>query len=162
MVNGQCLTTMVTTSWWSSGQDMGFGGLGMANSKSGDYNLFSPGKVVELLRWPKCWYHKIRDLCHIQLHPTWFEPTYECRSWPVASYLYSGHLPVGLYLGLGSLMLVDPLFHFRYCHSGLVPSRNEHVCPCHSMTRAGSWYGKSKGSRCPHPQLPANRNIESE
>ena len=28
MVNGQCLTTMVTTSWRSSGQDMGFGGLG--------------------------------------------------------------------------------------------------------------------------------------
>ena len=40
MVNGQCFTTMVTTSWWSSGQDMGFGGLGMANSKSDDYNLF--------------------------------------------------------------------------------------------------------------------------
>ena len=59
MVNGQCLTIMVTTSWWSSGQDMGLGGLGMANSKSGDYNLFSPGKVLELLRWPQCWFHKI-------------------------------------------------------------------------------------------------------
>ena len=35
MVNGQCLTTMVTTSRRSSGQDMRFGGLGMANSKSG-------------------------------------------------------------------------------------------------------------------------------
>ena len=83
-----------------------------------------------------------RDLFHIQLHPTWFEPTSECRSWPAVSYLYSGHLPVGLYLGWGSLLLVGPLFHFRQCHSGLVPSRNEHVCPCHSMTRAGSWYGK--------------------
>ena len=77
-----------------------------------------------------------RDLCHVQLHPTWFEPTSECKSWPVVSYLYSGHLPVGLYLGRGSLLLVGPLFHFRQCHSGLVPSRNEHVCPCHSMTRA--------------------------
>ena len=38
---------------------MGFGGLGMANSKSGDYNLFSPGKVLELLRWPQCWFHKL-------------------------------------------------------------------------------------------------------
>ena len=28
MVNDHCLTTMVTTSWQSSGQDMGFGGLG--------------------------------------------------------------------------------------------------------------------------------------
>ena len=77
------------------------------------------------------------DLCHVQLHPTWFESTSECRSWPVVSYLYSEHLPVGLYLGRGSLLLVGPLFHFRQCHSGLVPSRNEHVCPCHSMTRAG-------------------------
>ena len=34
MVNGQCLTTMVTSSGRSSGQDMGFGGLCMANSKS--------------------------------------------------------------------------------------------------------------------------------
>ena len=38
-INGQCLTTMVTTSRQSSGQDMGFGGLGMATSKSGDYSL---------------------------------------------------------------------------------------------------------------------------
>ena len=37
-----------------------------------------------------------RDLYHVQLHPIWFEPTSECRSWPVVSYLYSGHLPVGL------------------------------------------------------------------
>ena len=100
-----------------------------------------------------------RDLCHAQLHPTWFEPTSECRSWPVVSYLYSGHLPVGLYLGRGSLLLVGPLFHFRQCHSGLVASRNEHVCPCHTMTRAGSWYGKLKGSRCLHPQLLANRTL---
>ena len=84
-----------------------------------------------------------RDLCHVQLHPTWFEPIAECRSWPVVSYLYSGHLPVGLYLGRRSLLIVGTLFHFRQCHIGLVPSRNEHVCPCHSMTRAGSWYGDS-------------------
>ena len=55
------------------------------------------------------------DLCHVQLHPTWFEPTSECKSWPVVSYLYSGHLPVGLYPGRGSLLLVGPLFHFRQC-----------------------------------------------
>ena len=82
-----------------------------------------------------------RDLCHVQLHPAWFEPTAEYRSWPVASNLYSGHLPVGLCLGQGCLLLVGPLFHVPRCHSGLVSSRNEHVCPCHSMTRAGSWYG---------------------
>ena len=52
-----------------------------------------------------------RDLCHVQLHPTWFEPTFDCRSWPGASYLYSGHMPVGLYLGRGSHLLAGPLFH---------------------------------------------------
>ena len=51
-----------------------------------------------------------RDLCHVQLHPTWFEPTTVCRSWPVVSYLYSGHLPVGLYLGRWSLLLVGQVF----------------------------------------------------
>ena len=43
MINAECLTTVVTSSGWSSGQDMGLGGPGMANSKSGDYNLFSSG-----------------------------------------------------------------------------------------------------------------------
>ena len=41
----------------SSGQDMGLGGLGIVNSKSGDYILFS--SVLECLRWPQCWFHKI-------------------------------------------------------------------------------------------------------
>ena len=78
-----------------------------------------------------------RDLCHVQLHPTWFEPTAECRSWAVASNLYSGHLPVGLYLGRESLLLVGPLFHFPQCHSGLVSSRNGRMCLCHSVTSIG-------------------------
>ena len=34
-----------------------------------------------------------------------------------------------------------------------------YVCPCYSITRAGSWYGKSKGSQCLHPQLPANKTL---
>ena len=55
----ECLTTMVASSRWSSGQDMGFGGLRMANSKSGDYNLLSSGKVLEFLRGPQCWFHEI-------------------------------------------------------------------------------------------------------
>ena len=39
MVNGQCLTTMVAGRQGSTGQDMGLGDLGMANSKLGNYNL---------------------------------------------------------------------------------------------------------------------------
>ena len=99
-----------------------------------------------------------RDLPHVQLHPTWFEPISECRSCPVASYLYSGHLPVGIYLNRGSLWLVGLLFDFLECHCGLVSSRNEHVCPFYLVTRAGSRYGK-KGFRCLHPFLPANRTL---
>ena len=79
MVNGQCLTTMVTTSWRSSGQDMGFGSLGMANPKSGDNNLFSSGYVGTSSVAPVL-VSQDRDLCNVQLHPTWFEPTSECRS----------------------------------------------------------------------------------
>ena len=85
---------------------------------------------------------RYRDLCHLQPHTTWFDPISECRSWPDASHLYRGYLPVGLYLDRGSHLLVGLLFHFLQCHSGLVSSRNEHVCPCHSITWAGSWYGK--------------------
>ena len=59
MVKGQCLTTMVTSSRWSSGQDMGLGDLCMADSKSGDYNLFSSGYVLEFLWWPQCWFNEI-------------------------------------------------------------------------------------------------------
>ena len=137
MVNGQCLTTMMTTSWWSSGQDMGFGGLGMANSEVGWLQPLQPWLVDGTSSVAPVLVSQDRYLCHVHLHPIWFEPTSECRSWPMVSYLYSGQLPVDLYLGRGSILLVDPLFHFRQCHSGLVPSRNEHLCPCHSMTRAG-------------------------
>ena len=80
MLNGQCLTTMVTSSLWSSGQDIGFGGLCITNLQSGDYNLFSSGKVLEFLRGAPMLVSRDRDLCHVQLHPTWFEPTSECRS----------------------------------------------------------------------------------
>ena len=74
-----------------------------------------------------------RDLCHVQLHPTW-----------LVSYLYSGHLPVGLYLGRGSLLLVGPLFHFRQCHSGLVSSRNERVSPLfHKANACHHWRATS-------------------
>ena len=34
-------------------------GLGMANSRSGDYNLFSSGQALEFLWLPQCWFHKV-------------------------------------------------------------------------------------------------------
>ena len=155
MVNAQCLTTVVTSSRWSSGQDKGLGGQ------------FEVGWLQHLHLWLGAAISLVtpvlvsrgRDLGHVQPHPTWFQPTAECRSQTMASNLGSGHLPVGLSLGRGSPLLVGQLFHFPQCHSGLVSSRNKHMCLYHSVTRAGSWYGKSKGSRCLHPQLLANRTL---
>ena len=49
--NGQSLATMLASSRWSSGQDMGFCGLRMANSKSGYHNFLSSGQVPESLGW---------------------------------------------------------------------------------------------------------------
>ena len=43
-----------------------------------------------------------RDLRHVQLHPTWFEPAVGCRGWSVVSKLHNGHPPEGLYHGQGS------------------------------------------------------------
>ena len=66
---------------------------------------------------------------------------------------------MGLSLGRGSPLPVGPPPHFPQYHSGPASSRNGHMCLCHSTTRAGSWYGRSKGSLCPHPQLLANRTL---
>ena len=43
-----------------------------------------------------------RDLCHVQLHPTWFEPAAGCRGWHVVSNLHNGHPPEDLCHGQGS------------------------------------------------------------
>ena len=103
-----------------------------------------------------------RDLCHVQLHPTWFEPTSECRSWPVVSYLYSEHLPVGLYLGLGSLLLVGPLFHFRQCHSGLVPSKKRTRVPLSLNDQGRFMIWQMKGFSVSSPSSACKQDIESE
>ena len=102
-----------------------------------------------------------RGLCRVQLHPTWFEPTAECRIWPVAWNLYSGPLPVGLCLGQCYLLLIDPLFHFPQCHIGLVSSRNENLCPCHSITRAGFIKWQMKGLSVTSPSIACKPDIET-
>ena len=151
MINAQCLTTVVTSSRWSSGQDMG---LGMANSKSGDYNLFGSGWALEFLWLPQCWFHNVEISAMYSHIPFGLNQLLNVgvNQW---LQICSEHLSVGLSLGWGSLLLVGPPFHFPQ----LVSSRNEHMCLCHSITRTGSWYGKSKGSRGLNPQLLANRTL---
>ena len=95
MVNGQCLTTMVCDNQ-----------LAVLGTRYGIwwpwYGQFEVGWLQPLQLWlgagtssmAPVLFSQDRDLCYVQLHPTWFEPTSECRSWPVVSYLYSGHLPV--------------------------------------------------------------------
>ena len=51
---------MLTSSWRSSGRDVWLCGFGMANSKSGYYNLFSSCEVLEFLGWSKCWFQEIK------------------------------------------------------------------------------------------------------
>ena len=46
--------------------------------------------------------------------------------------LHNGLLPMGQCDAQGTL-LTGQLFHFPQCHSGLVSSRNKHVCLYHSI-----------------------------
>ena len=55
--------------WCAGLSDKGFGGLRMAHSKSGDYNLFSSGKVLEFLRGSQCWFHEIEVAAPVVLTP---------------------------------------------------------------------------------------------
>ena len=70
-------------------------------------------------RWPQCWFHKIEISAMYSYIPLGLNQLLNVGVDQWFSYLYSGHLPVGLYLGRGSLLLVGPLFHFRQCHSWL-------------------------------------------
>ena len=58
--NRQSLATMLASSRWSSGQDMGFCGLSMANSELGYHNLLSSGQMPKSLGWSKCWLQEIQ------------------------------------------------------------------------------------------------------
>ena len=63
------------------------------------YGRFEVGWLQPLQLWLRAGIYFVapvlflrnRDLCHLQLHPTWFEPAAGCRSWPVVSNLHSGH-----------------------------------------------------------------------
>ena len=102
-----------------------------------------------------------RDLCHVQPHPTWFEPTAECRSKPVASNLCSRHLPVDLSLGRGSLLLVDPLFYFpQYQWLGIQQKRTCVPLSLNNQSRFMIW--QIKGFSVSSPSIAWKQDIESE
>ena len=80
------------------------------------------------------------DLCHIQTHPTWFEPPTGYRSWLAAS-----NLPAGQCHGQGNFcMLVDsfisPNTTMAYCLAGMG------TCSHRSIPQVSSSYGKWGGS----------------
>ena len=57
VLNCQSPATILASSWWSSGQDIGFCGLGMANSYSGYHNLLVFCMVV------LCWKYQLSFHC---------------------------------------------------------------------------------------------------
>ena len=132
----ECLTTMLRSTWRSLGQDLG---LGMTNLKSGDYNLFSLVQVLEFFRWHQCWFHEIEISAIYSDTQLGLNQLFNVvDQW--LRLCVSGHSPVGLCLGQGSLiLLVGQHFHFPQWF-GIQQKRN--VCPSHSITRAGSWFGK--------------------
>ena len=102
-----------------------------------------------------------RDLCHVQLHPTWFEPTSECRSWSVVSYLYSGHLPMGLYLGRGSLASWSTLsFPSMPQWLGTQQKRTRVPLSLNDQSRFMIW--QIKGFSVSSPSIACKQDIKSE
>ena len=82
------------------------------------------------------------DLCHVRTHPIWCEPVAGYRSWLMALNLHNGLLPMGQCHGQGTPLLTGQRFHFPQCHSGLVSSRNEHVClyhDCRVTNKGNGW-----------------------
>ena len=149
---------MVASIRRSLGQDMGLGDLGMTNSKPVITSLVMYWIfLVDLI-----FISRDKDLCHAQTRPTWFELAAGYKSWPLALNLHSGVLSVGQHHGQGSLLPVDPLFHFLQCHNGLVSSRNGHVCLYLSASRGGSGYSKWEGSQYLHPQSLASRALSQQ
>ena len=70
--NGQSLATMMASSRWSSGQDMGLCGLGMANSESGYHNFLSSGQLPKSLGYPSVRFRRYRfQPCIDTAHLIW-------------------------------------------------------------------------------------------
>ena len=101
-----------------------------------------------------------RDLCNVRTHPIWSEPVAGYMSWLMALNLHNGLLPMGQCHSQGTPLLTGQLFHFPQCHSGLVSSRNEHVCLYHSIATGGSWCSRWEGVSS--PSIACKHDIESE
>ena len=105
------------------------------------YDQFKVGWLQPPQLWLSAWISWVvpvlalrdKDLGHAYPHAIWLEPITGCRNWQVASNLCSEHMPEGQYHGQAYLLLAGQLFHFPQCHKGLVSSRNENMCLCHSV-----------------------------
>ena len=148
---------MLASCWWSSGQDMGFCSLGVANSKSGYCNFFSSCQVLEFLRRSYCFVSQDTDPCIETSHLV--EPPVWCKSLLMVSNLHSEQLSAGLCRAHRSLLLAGPPPHYPQCHNGLAPSRSEHMCLCRSVPRGGSWCDKWEDFPYLRPQSPASKTL---
>ena len=77
----------------------------------------------------------------------------------MASYLYSGHLPVGLYLDQGSLLLVGLVFHFLQWLS----IQQKRTCvPLSLSNQSRFMIWQIKGFSVSSPSIACKQEIESE
>ena len=113
-----------------SGQDMRLGGLGMANSKSSDYNLISSGTAFALVGLVLV--SRDKDLYHLQTYHTWLEPATGYRSWLVTTNLHSE-------------LSVDSLIPSMQQRLGIQQKRT--CVPLSLDSRGGSCYSRWEGSQ---------------
>ena len=69
-IGGDSIDELYRNSRRCSGQHMGLGDLGIANSNVGDYNLFSSDSVLEFILLLQCWFHKV-DISAMYDHLVW-------------------------------------------------------------------------------------------
>ena len=102
---------------------------------------------------------KDKDLYHVLIPPTWFQPPYGYRSLRVDSNLYIEHLSSSIYHGIEPIFLAGPLSDYRQRHNRLAPSRSGHKCLCHSMPKGGLWYANWEVFLHLHHQSPASKTL---
>ena len=158
MINGQCLTTMMTSHQGSTGQDMRLGVLSMTYLNLCDYNLFTFGLVLQFLRWPQFRLQEIAFSTMCSYIPLDSEPAAGYRRWPVASNLHSGYKPVGLSHGQGCFW---ELVHSVISLNATVAWRPAEMNMCAFVTqnRRKIMIWQIKGSHCLHPRSPASRTL---
>ena len=101
------------------------------------------------------------DLCHVQLHPTWFEPAAGCRSWPVVSNLHCGHPPEDLSWSWVSFASWSTL-SFPSMPQWLGIQQKQICVPLSFNNKSRFMIWQIKGFSVSSPSIACKQDIESE